>query len=204
VTYFNENIRLYLKLSIILGVLFVVFYGGSNWINWSRDDHFHLYFQWELGIPFIPWMILVYLSLQLLFLAPVFHCHRVELIVLAKRLAMAICLASLIFVLVPTISGFERPSNPVFLQELFSMLYVLDKPHNLFPSLHITLSTLVVIAVTNGAGIYMQAFYSVWLLLLFLSVLLIHQHHIADTFGGAVLAYLCVRITPHMTALSSD
>jgi membrane-associated phospholipid phosphatase len=94
---------------------------------------------------------------------------------------------------VPTISGFERPSNPVFLQGLFSTLYALDKPHNLFPSLHITLSALVVVAVTSGAGKCIQVFYSVWLLLLLISVLLIHQHHIADIFSGLALAYLCVR-----------
>lgn len=180
-----------------------MFYGGANWINGFRDNYFHLYFQWELGIPFMPWMILVYLSLQLLFVAPVFHCNRAELIVLAKRLVMAICLAGIIFLIVPTISGFERPSDPVFLQGLFYTLYALDKPHNLFPSLHITLSTLVVVAVTNGAGIYRQACYSVWLLLLFISVLLIHQHHIADIFGGLALAYICARTMPDKAKLLS-
>lgn len=195
------KIRLYITLSIRLCVLFIVFYGGANWINKLRDNHFHLYYHWELDIPFIPWMILVYLSLQLLFLVPIFHCIRSELIILAKRMGLAICVAGIIFVLIPSVSGFQRVDNPAYYSELFSMLYMLDKPYNLFPSLHIILSTLVVVTVTRDAGLFRQVFYFSWLLLMFISALVIHQHHINDILGGLALTYICMKAIPQRESL---
>ncbi len=174
----------------------MVIYGSTNWINELRDEHFHLYFQWETEIPFIPWMIIVYLSLQLLFLAPIFHCEIAGLTTLAKRMILAICIAGVIFLAVPTIAGFERTDNPAMSSLLFSILYTLDRPYNLFPSLHISLSTLVVVAVTNDAGLCRRISYYFWLLLLFTSVLLVHQHHLADILGGVVLTFVCIRIIP--------
>lgn len=199
---FKENIQLYITLSIKLSALFVVFYCGANWINGLREHHFHLYYHWELDIPFIPWMILAYISLQLLFLAPVFHCIRSELIVLAKRMALAICVSGVIFVLIPTVLGFEQIDHPAYFSELFSILYMLDKPHNLFPSLHIILSTLVVLAVTRDAGLFRQLFYFSWLLLVFMSVLLIHQHHLNDILGGLAFTYIFIKAVPQRESLS--
>lgn len=189
----KKNSLLYLKLALPLSFLFIIVYGGANWFNSIRDEHFNLYFQWELAIPLIPEMILVYLSMQLLFLLPIFHCDSVELNVLAKRMALAIIVAGAVFLFLPTQLGFIRTESVNSFQWLFTSLYSLDKQHNLFPSLHIILSTLVVIAVLDQVKGLLKFIYLAWLGALYLSVLLVHQHHLMDILGGLVLTYLCTR-----------
>ena len=192
----KERILLYLKLALPLLLLFVIVFGGTNWLSSLRDEHYHFYFQWELGIPFIPEMILVYLSIQFLFLLPALHCDRTGMIVLAKRMALATVLAGFCYLLMPAEPVFPRHETVDSFQWLFTILYTLDEKHNLFPSLHIILSTLVVMALLNSVDRLLGSIYLVWLGALYLSVLLIHQHHIPDILSGLVLTLICVLLVP--------
>jgi len=193
----KESTVLYLKLALPLTLLFIIVYGGANWLNTFRDDYFHLYFQWELATPFIPEMILVYLSIQALFILPVVHCGRIDMTILAKRMATAIVLAGIIFMIFPAQSGYGRLDSVDSFQWAYTALYSLDKEHNLFPSLHITLSTLVVIAVLKKVNNLLRFIYLFWLGALYLSVLLVHQHHIFDIITGLILIYVCIWRIPH-------
>jgi membrane-associated phospholipid phosphatase len=192
----RRNLKLYLYLGFLITVLFVVIYGGSNWFNSDRTHYFQLYFPWEIRIPFIPAMILVYLSLQLLFLLPLLHCDRADLLLLAKRMAAAIPVAGIMFILLPTQLGFAHQDTASVYRPLYDMLYTLDRPHNLFPSLHVTLSTLVVASLLRQIRGMLRGLYILWLLFLYLSVLLVHQHHVLDIAGGIALAILVLRWLP--------
>ena len=192
----RQNLKLYLYLGLSITVLFVVVYGGSNWFNSDRAHYFQLYFPWESAIPFIPPMILVYFSLQLLFLSPLFHCDRNGLLLLAKRMAVAIPVAGIIFILLPTTLGFSRQETASCCAAFYDLLYSLDRPHNLFPSLHVTLATLVFSTLLHRVTGFLLWLYLLWLLLLYLSVLLVHQHHVLDIAGGIALAVLVVRWLP--------
>lgn len=192
----EERILLYLKLSLPLLLLFAIVFGGTNWLGSLREEHYHFYFQWELGIPFIPEMILVYLSIQFLFLLPALHCDSAGMIVLAKRMALATILAGFCYLLMPAEPAFPRHETVDSFQWLFTILYTLDEKHNLFPSLHITLSTLVVIALLKNVNKLLGSIYLVWLGALYLSVLLVHQHHIPDIMAGLLLTLICVLLVP--------
>jgi membrane-associated phospholipid phosphatase len=191
-----ERVQLYLKLALPLLLLFVIVFGGTNWLGSLREEHYHFYFQWELGIPFIAEMILVYLSIQLLFLLPALHCDKTGMIILAKRMALAIILAGFCHLTMPAEPVFPHHDTVDSYQWLFTLLYTLDPKHNLFPSLHITLSTLVVIAILKHVSRALGSIYLIWLAALYLSVLLIHQHHIPDIIAGLLLTLLCVRLVP--------
>ena len=192
----QRNFNLFLYLGLLLTALFAVIYGASNWFNIERLHYFQLYFRWELAIPFIPTMILVYFSLQLLFLLPLLHCSRNDLKLLAKRIAVAIPVAGIIFLLLPTQLGFTRVGETSSYASLYNFLYTVDQPHNLFPSLHVTLGTLVITALRRQVNGALLGLYIAWLLLLYLSVLLVHQHHVLDIAGGIILAVLVVRWVP--------
>jgi membrane-associated phospholipid phosphatase len=192
----RRNINLYLRLGLLLTVLFAVIYGGSNWFNNDRMHYFRLYYQWELAIPFIPAMIIAYFSLQILFLLPLLHCNRNGLMVLAKRMAVAIPVAGAIFILIPTQLGFDREEMTSFFASFYDFLYTVDRPYNLFPSLHVTLATLVIASLYRQVGGILMWLYILWLLLLYLSVLLVHQHHVLDIAGGIMLAILAVFWVP--------
>ena len=55
-----------------LSLLFLVVYGGCNWITAQRSDVGLLNFEWERHIPFVPLLIVPYLSIDLFFVAAPF------------------------------------------------------------------------------------------------------------------------------------
>src|SRR5438876_12135580 len=58
-----------------LSFLFLVVYSGCNWITARRAGVGTFYFEWERGIPFVPFMLLPYLSIDLFFVAAPFLCR---------------------------------------------------------------------------------------------------------------------------------
>ena len=74
-----------LVVSIGLSVLFLIVYAGCNWITARRANVGTFYFEWERKIPFVPFFILPYLSIDLFFVVAPFLCRTDrELSVLAK------------------------------------------------------------------------------------------------------------------------
>src|SRR5690349_4165409 len=93
-----------------LSILFLIVYGGCNWITARRGDVGFFYFQWERPIPFVPLLILPYLSIDLFFIAAPFLCWSAEeLSVFAKRITAAIFVAGTCFLLFPLRFAFPRP-----------------------------------------------------------------------------------------------
>jgi hypothetical protein len=77
--------------SIGLSVLFLIVYGWCNWITAQRHDVGTLYFEWERFIPFVPLMIVPYMSIDLFFVAAPFLCRTDrELHAFSNRIVAAI------------------------------------------------------------------------------------------------------------------
>src|SRR3954447_22951755 len=80
--------------SVGLSALFLVVYGGCNWITAHRTHVGTIAFAWEHHIPFVPLMIAPYLSIDIFFVAAPFLCRSErELTTFAKRIAAAIVIA---------------------------------------------------------------------------------------------------------------
>ena len=181
-----------ISVSAGLSILFLIVYGGCNWITSRRSDIGVYYFQWESAIPFVPFMILPYLSIDFFFVAApfLFRTDR-ELKVFAWRVATSILIAGLFFLLFPLRFAFPRPRVDGWLGALFDWFLRMDAPYNLFPSLHAALLFLLIIVYARhlrGLARYAVMF---WFLLIGLSPLLTHQHHVVDIIGGLVLAAGC-------------
>ncbi|HNE01001.1 MAG TPA: serine/threonine protein phosphatase, partial [Plasticicumulans sp.] len=58
----------------VLGPLFFLSYGAANWLASRRAGVGSLVFDWEHAIPFWPWTILPYWSIDLLYALPLFVC----------------------------------------------------------------------------------------------------------------------------------
>ena len=130
--------------SVGLSVLFVVVYGWCNWITAQRHDVGTLYFEWERFIPFVPLMIVPYLSIDLFFVAAPFLCRSErELATFSKRIVAAIVVAGICFLLFPLRFAFERPHASGWLGAVFDWFRGMDQPYNLLPSLHIALRTIL-------------------------------------------------------------
>src|ERR1700747_1679188 len=100
--------------AVLLSALFVVVYGGTNWLTAQRPgpDVRTWYFTWELtATPYVPLLIVPYMSLDVpFFLAPVLCRDEREMRVFARRVVFSILVAAAFFLLLPLkLAWPERP-----------------------------------------------------------------------------------------------
>ncbi len=172
-----------------MSVCFFVLYPTINMFTTTRADTLDLWFPAELDIPFIPAFIWAYLSMYLIILVPVLFLNRREQKRMALELIAVTLISSVIFLLFPARLGFVRqlPSDPLC-RAVFEQLFTLDAPHNLVPSLHVAWSCTAVLAASRKAtGWFLWVLYG-WLLLISLSTLFVHQHHLLDVMTGGLLS----------------
>lgn len=178
--------------SALLSLLFLVVYGGCNWITSMRTDVGTLCFWWERYIPFVPVMIVPYMSIDLFFVGAPFLCTSGrELETFAKRVTIAILVAGICFLLFPLRFAFPRPHAEGWLGVIFDWFRAKDQPYNLLPSLHIALRTFLADTYARHTKGLLRATSNIWFSLIGLSTLLTYQHHVMDVVGGFILAAYC-------------
>jgi protein-tyrosine phosphatase/membrane-associated phospholipid phosphatase len=176
-----------------LTILFFVIYGGCNWITAQRPNVPTLFFGWERLIPFVPLMIVPYMSIDLFFVAAPFLCRsRKELAALTKRIAAALVIAGICFLLFPLRFAFERPHAFGWLGAFFDWFRGLDQPHNLLPSLHIAFLTVLAEFYARHFRGILRAAANIWFILIGLSAVLTYQHHTMDVVAGFALGVYCL------------
>jgi membrane-associated phospholipid phosphatase len=189
----NKPSKLYAAMtSATLSLLFMVVYGSCGWITARRTDVGTWYYAWERFIPFVPLMIIPYMSINLFFVCGPFICQsRDELHVLAKRITFAIFIAGACFLLMPLRLSAVRPQSDGWEGAIFKFLYIFDQPSNLFPSLHITFRTILADLYARHTKGVVRVASHVWFILIGFSTLLTYQHHFVDIVGGFILAAIC-------------
>jgi len=182
----------FLILGSRVGLAFFCIYPFINWLAGYRDYQHELFFAWELNIPFMPEFIWLYLSMYVLFLLPPFFLPPKVMERLARALIWATCIAGFIFLTFPARLGFPRivPSDPLY-RPIFEVLFSIDRPYNLVPSLHVVYSAAIILAIASrqiGRSICILLF--CWLIAIMASTLFIHQHHFLDVLSALALALL--------------
>ncbi|MFN0059500.1 MAG: phosphatase PAP2/dual specificity phosphatase family protein [Planctomycetota bacterium] len=183
--------------SAMLSALFLVTYNFTNWLTSLRSDVGTCYFDWELAIPFVPLMIVPYMSVDLFFLGAPFLCkERRELSVLAWRIGLAIIAAGICFLIWPLNLGFERPHVEGILGAIFNPFLEVDRPFNLAPSLHITLRTILADFYARKTRGVLRWANHIWFSIIGVSTVLTHQHHLVDLVSGFALGVVCFYAVP--------
>ena len=181
----------------LLGPFFFASYGFANWMAGRHAELPVMAFAWETRIPFVPWTIVPYWSIDLFYAVSFFLCRqRLELDRHALRLFSAQLIAVTCFLLWPLRFSFERPEIGGVFGWLFDVLLGFDKPFNQAPSLHIVL--LIVLWVKFAQylhGVWRWVLH-VWALLIGVSVLTTFQHHFIDIPTGLLAGWLCVWLWP--------
>jgi len=181
-----------LVVSAGLSALFLIVYSGCNWITAHRANVGTFYFEWERKIPFEPFFILPYMSIDLFFVGAPFLCRTDrELSVLAKRIGAAIIVAGICFLLFPLRFAFPRPHVDGWLGALFDWFRGMDAPYNLLPSLHAAFTLILCDIYFRHTRGFVRVAIMTWFVLIALSPILTYQHHLVDIVGGFVLAGYC-------------
>jgi len=187
--------------SAALSMLFVFVYGECNAFASRRTDLGTCFFAWELRIPFVPPLIVPYMSIDLFFVASFLLCaDRIQLRAHGRRIGAAIMVAGLAFLVFPLTAGYPRPEVSGWAGSLFGLLWSFDEPHNLVPSLHVALASLLwpVYARHTTAKNHasLRWFVHLWFTLIIASPLFTWQHHLLDVVTGAMLGQVCMFVFP--------
>jgi protein-tyrosine phosphatase/membrane-associated phospholipid phosphatase len=176
-----------------LSALFLIVYGGCNWITARRANVGTFYFECERTIPFVPLFILPYMSIDFFFVVAPFLCRTDrELSILAKRIVTAIVVAGICFLLFPLRFAFPRPHADGWLGALFDWFRGMDAPYNLLPSLHAALALILLDIYFRHTRGFVRIATMTWFVLIALSPVLTYQHHLIDIIGGFALAGYCL------------
>jgi len=189
----------HLKAMAIWGGLCVllcgVLYLSSNCIAETFLSHHRLYLECEKDIPQVPGMIIFYESYFLLVLLSFIRAKSPKSIrALSITMMVSAVSACTIFLLFPGELGFSRTMNIEGFESIFEALHRMDKPHNLYPSLHITFSSISAFTlIKQTKQKRFQALLLLWVMMISLSVILTHQHHLFDIATGFVLAWITLK-----------
>lgn len=183
---------------LLLGPLFFGVYGFTNWYSAALPEVHRLYFAWEQDIPVVPWMIVPYMSIDLFFAGALFFCTaQEELRSHVKRVAFAIGVSALCFLLYPMQFSFPRPKVDGFYGLLFDLLHGFDQPYNQAPSLHISLLMFLWAVYASHTKGPLNGFIHIWFALIGLSVLFTRQHHFIDIPTGMLVGVMGFYLFPN-------
>lgn len=84
-----------------------------------------------------------------------------------------------------------RSDEQGFFTPLFVAIHTFDKPHNLFPSMHVAFAFILRWTYHRHVRGLPRLLFHGWFLCVSLSTILVHQHHLVDLAGGLALAILC-------------
>lgn len=163
-------------------------------------------FDFEQHIPFIPWMILPYMSSGLFFCIVPFYCgQKKELLCYAKRFTFITLIAALCFLVVPLRFSFDRPQveNPLF-TIFFSFLTEYDSPFNQAPSLHVAYACLFWSVLRWRFNGWKKIILGIWILMMGLGTLTVYQHHVIDLLTACILVQFSFILFPNAIEQSAQ
>ncbi|MFV0284570.1 MAG: phosphatase PAP2/dual specificity phosphatase family protein [Castellaniella sp.] len=182
---------------LMLGPFFFLSYGFANWVTSQRAGVGSVVFAWEQAIPLLPWTIIPYWSIDLLyglsFLLP--HTRR-EMDRHAERLLTAQILCVACFLIWPLTFSLTRPPLDGPTGWLFDVLMGFDQPFNQAPSLHIVLLVVLWARYAAHTPARWRWLLHGWFLLIGISVLTTWQHHFIDVPTGLLAGFLCLWLWP--------
>jgi protein-tyrosine phosphatase len=185
-----------------LGPFFFASYGFANWLASRRIGVGAIAYEWERAIPFVPWTIVPYWSIDLLYVVSILICTtRRELDRHAQRLLAVQLVSVACFIAFPLRFSFDRPAADGLFGALFVALGSFDKPFNQAPSLHISLLVLIWTRIgahlpTTGSGRVWRWVLHGWMTLIGVSVLTTFQHHFIDIPTGVLVGFAALWALP--------
>ncbi len=182
---------------LFLGPFFFITYNFANGYASQQEQVGHIVFAWEQHIPFVPWTIVPYWVIDILYVVSLFICTtKAEVNTHGKRLLSAQIIAVTCFILFPLGFSFTRPETGGVFGDLFILLASFDQPFNQAPSLHIALLAILwVLYIKHLPKLLLWPFHALCIAI-GVSVLTTYQHHFIDIPTGLLLGVFCIWLWP--------
>lgn len=187
------------------GALFGIAYTLTNLSAKQANITRNVAMAWETALPFVPWMVVPYMTSGPLFILSFLLARdRETLAALSQRIAFATIAACVIFAAWPLRFSIPRPEVAAALPAwLYAQLTAMDQPYNQLPSLHVAYCAIFWPALRRALhGVGARAALAAWLLLVAASTVFTWQHHVLDVVGGALLGALAIRLLPAQTTMA--
>jgi len=144
----------------------------------------------EQNIPVIPISIIVYVSCFILVFLPYFFVKdKKKFLNMAGSYLLVLVIAYTVFLIFPVKAVRPEIIGTTFFQQAMNLMYVLDGPYNMFPSLHVALSFLAAFWINSEKNKFGKIAI-LWAILISLSTLTTKQHTSADILGGLAVSLL--------------
>ncbi len=183
-----SGLRLTLPLSYLFFKIFYSIYGGTSLLAKLRRPHVDFYFPWEMRLPFFPSWTLVYLTVPLLLLLTPFILRTWRsfmpffLTLTAETLA-----AGVVFLAVPLAQAYPPRVAEGFMGGVFHLADRLNLDYNKLPSLHMAFAVTAAIVFGRRCGWLGRTLFSLWIVAVCASGMLIHEHQVLDLAAGIAL-----------------
>lgn len=184
---------------LICSVLFLAIYNASGFYASGLEQVSSFVFPFEKYIPFLPWMIIPYMSSGLFFALVFFIVkQKEELNVLFRRMIFITVVSGICFFLFPLKFSFPKPSvDSAFLNFFFRFLNTWDTNFNQAPSLHVSYACVFWSVLSPKLNGYKKIVLDIWIFLMAVSTLTVYQHHLIDVITALVLVCITFYIFPN-------
>ncbi|UIR55499.1 hypothetical protein LZQ00_14650 [Sphingobacterium sp. SRCM116780] len=186
------TIQLQIRATLFCLCIFSLVYNGSAYYASTLAEVPSFVFSFERHIPFIPWMIIPYMSSGLFFSCVCFLCtSRAQLMQYIKRVAILTIISGIFFLLIPLQFSYPKPSiNSSLLHYFFDFLNTWDSPYNQAPSLHVGYACLFWSVLKERFSGIVKFFFGCWFILLGISTMTVYQHHFIDVITALILVQI--------------
>ena len=184
-----RDLRFGLLLCLAFFLFFETTYIATNYLTGLHRLRVHVHSDAELGIPFVPSMAVVYISLNLMLaLSPFVLRTWREISPLCVVMILETLICALFFLLLPVELGFAPQTEPGVWGRFCGWVSAVSLKYNNMPSLHVGFAFTAAMAFGERCGALGRRLFLLWAVLIAASTVLIHEHHLADVVAGIVLA----------------
>lgn len=183
--------RVVIMLLILLAVHLSSYYGAKAII--ADSEYINMALPIDSHIPLLPWTVIIYYGCFFVWIINYTNILRTEpegtyRYMCAEILGKIICF--ICYVLIPTVMIRPEVNGTGFFPDVIRMMYSIDPPNALFPSMHCFVSWMCVVGLRGKPEISRsyRVFSVVAAILVFVSTVTTKQHVVIDAVAAVALA----------------
>ena len=176
--------------AIGFSIAFMCIWTVSHELSASREERLPLYFEWESNIRFQWWAMPIYFSLDLaVTLFPLWFKNWKEALAPMLTLLAQTLIAAPLFIFIPIAVGYENTlDGGIWGHTLFNPIGAKNiSLWNHAPSLHVAYVFTIAFIISNKKSVASKCASYFWAVLVSVSTMLVHEHHLICVTGGFIL-----------------